>query len=97
MNTMTRQEQYRQQVLSKLINEIEIQYHEKIYWHNLKLPFMNTKDLHGYGGKPSHYEQFYNYVTNNYGILSDEVDELWKDYSRYIFDLHKELDKKTFI
>ena len=45
MNTMTRQEQYRQQVLSKLINEIEIQYHEKINWHNLKLPFMNTKDL----------------------------------------------------
>ena len=34
-------------------------------------------------------------MTNNYGILFCEVDELWRHYTKYVTDLHKSLGKET--
>ena len=70
MNTKTRQEQYREQVLCKLINETNVIHNENINWYNIELPF-SKKRVYGDGSeKPTHKEQFVDYVTNNY-VLSN--------------------------
>ena len=43
MNTNTRQKQYREQVLGRLINETNVIHNEKINWYHIELPFsINT-------------------------------------------------------
>lgn len=109
MNTMTRQEQYRQQVLSKLINETNVIYNENINWYNIELPFYEKGKryssyiedsevwMNHHPEKITHKQQFSDYVTNNYGILFCEVDELWQQYTRYVTDLHISLGKEKGI
>ena len=100
MNTKTRQEQYREQVLCKLINETHVIHMGKINWYNIELPFSKTRVYYNDGiadqkeHKPTHKEQFINYVTNNYGILLCEVDELWRQYTKYVMDLHVSISKQ---
>jgi len=98
MNTNTRQEQYREQVLDKLINDTNVTYNENINWYNIELPFSKKRKIHingSYVVKPSHKEQFVDYVTDNYGILFCEVDELWRHYTKYVTDLHISLGKQS--
>tara|TARA_R110000824_G_scaffold396441_1_gene597897 strand:- start:309 stop:623 length:315 start_codon:yes stop_codon:yes gene_type:complete len=95
MNTNTRQKQYREQVLGKLINETEITHNENINWYNIELPFSKVRVDYSEEHKPSHKEQFINYVTDNYGILFCEVDELWRHYTKYVTDLHISLGKQN--
>ena len=94
----TRQEQYREQVLDKLINETNVTYNENINWYNIELPFYERGKIHTssieYVEKASHKEQFVNHVTDNYGILFCEVDKLWKQYTKYVTDLHTSLGKQ---
>ena len=101
MNTKTKQEQYRQQVLGKLINETKVIHNEDIKWYNIELPFYEKGKSHTspieYTEKVSHKEQFVDYVTNNYGILFCKVDELWKQYTKYVTDLHISLGKEKRI
>ncbi len=100
MNTKTRQEQYREQVLCKLINETHVIHNENINWYNIELPFSKTRVYYNDGiadqkeHKPTHKEQFVDYVTNNYGILFCEVDELWRQYTKYVMDLHVSISKQ---
>ena len=95
MNTNTRQKQYREQVLGRLINETNVIHNENINWYNIELPF-SIKRVYGDGSeKPSHKEQFIDHVTDNYGILLCEVDELWRHYTKYVTDLHISLGKQT--
>jgi hypothetical protein len=93
----TRQEQYREQVLDKLINETNVIHNKNIDWYNIELPFYGKRKIHTNGSyvvKPSHKEQFVNHVMDNYGILFCEVDELWKQYTKYVTDLHTSLGKQ---
>ena len=94
MNTKTRQEQYREQVLCKLINETNVIHNENINWYNIELPFSKVRVYYNEEHKPTHKEQFINYVTDNYGILFCEVDELWQHYTKYVMDLHISLSKE---
>jgi len=94
MNTKTRQEQYREQVLCKLINETHVIHNENINWYNIELPFSKVRVYYNEEHKPTHKEQFINYVTDNYGILFCEVDELWQQYTKYVMDLHVSISKQ---
>ena len=97
MNTKTRQEQYREQVLGKLINETNVIHNEDINWYNIELPFNLKRKIHTNGSyviKYTHKQQFVDYVTDNYGILLCEVDELWSQYTKYVMDLHTSLGKQ---
>jgi len=91
----TRQEQYREQVLDKLINDTNVTYNENINWYNIELPFSSVNwSSWSRITKLSHKEQFVNHVTDNYGILFCEVDKLWKQYTKYVTDLHTSLGKQ---
>ncbi len=94
MNTNTRQEQYREQVLGRLINETNVIHNDKVNWYHIELPFSKTRIYNTEESKPSHKEQFVNHVTDNYGILFCEVDKLWKQYTKYVTDLHTSLGKQ---
>ena len=97
MNTNTRQKQYREQVLGRLINETNVIHNEDINWYNIELPFYGRRKIHTNGSyvvKPTHKEQFVDYVTDNYGILLCEVDELWSQYTKYVLDLHVSISKQ---
>jgi len=92
----TRQEQYREQVLGRLINDTNVTYNENINWYNIELPFSSV-NWSSWGcsvSMSSHKEQFVNHVTDNYGILFCEVDKLWKQYTKYVTDLHTSLGKQ---
>jgi len=88
-------------VLSKLINETNVIYNENINWYNIELPFYEKGKRYSsyieYAEKITHKQQFINYVTDNYGILLCEVDELWQQYTRYVTDLHISLGKQKGI
>ena len=43
MNTNTRQKQYREQVLGRLINETNVIHNEDINWYNIELPFSKKR------------------------------------------------------
>ena len=95
-----KQDQYREQVLDKLINDTNVTYNENINWYNIELPFYGKRKIHTNGSyvvKPSHKEQFVNHVMDNYGILFCEVDELWKQYTKYVTDLHTSLGKQKIL
>jgi hypothetical protein len=91
----TRQEQYREQVLDKLINETNVIHNEKIDWYHIELPFGKKRIDNTEEYKPTYKEQFVNHVTDNYGILFCEVDELWRQYTKYVTDLHTSLGKQN--
>ena len=95
MNTNTRQEQYREQVLGRLINETNVIHNDKVNWYNIELPFSKTRIYNTEESKPSHKEQFINHVMDNYGILFCEVDELWRQYTKYVSDLHTSLGNEN--
>ena len=57
MNTKTRQEQYREQVLCKLINETHVIHNENINWYNIELPFSKVRVYYNEEHKPTHKEQ----------------------------------------
>ena len=79
----SKQEQYREQVLSNLINETKIIHNKEVDWYTIELPFLNT---HVNGNRRDH---FNNHIILNYGILSNEVDEIWDKYTQYIIGLHE--------
>ena len=54
MNTKTRQEQYREQVLCKLINETNVIHNENINWYNIELPFSKVRVYYNEEHKPTH-------------------------------------------
>ena len=80
---MTRQEQYREQVLNTLISETKLIHNKEVDWYTVELPFLNTNSN---GNRRDH---FNNHIILNYGILPNEVDDIWDKYTKYIMDLHE--------
>ena len=80
---MTRQEQYREQVLNTLISETKLIHNKEVDWYTIELPFIETK-VNG-----NRKDLFIKHVMNNYGMLFCEVEGIWDKYTKYIMDLHE--------
>ena len=96
-NMMKDVAEYHRYVLDKLIESTEVIYSPKLdysdSWFYIQYPY-NPPEINESCAHPFSYISFNHYVQERYGILENEVGDLWGEYKKYIYSLSTEIEKR---
>jgi len=92
--------EYQHYVLDKLIESTEVIYSPKLdysdSWFYIHYPYDRKNSVYK-GESFDHtfsFVKFETYVQDNYGILDNEVSNLWASYRKYVADLSNQVSIK---
>ncbi len=96
-NMMKDVAEYHRYVLDKLIESTEVIYSPKLDysdgWFYITYPY-NPPEINESCAHPFSYISFSHYVQERYGILENEVGDLWGEYKKYVYNLSSEIEKR---
>jgi hypothetical protein len=96
-NIMKNIKEYQKYVLNKLIESTEVIYDSKLdysdSWFYITYPY-NPPEINESCAHPFSYISFSHYVQERYGILENEVGDLWGEYKKYVYNLSSEIEKR---